>query len=498
MRPVRTINRPRLRSIENSGRERHASWLELFFDLVFVLAVAQVAYSFSHDLTVAGALRYFAVFALVWWAWVGYAFYANRFESEEAIYRLLMFAGMLGVAALAMSVRGAFTPVGAAAFTLSYVAVRAVLIILYARVAYYVPLAREFCVRYIIGFSLGAGLWLSSLLFPTPVRYWLWAAGFAVELFTPYLNNRIVNRTPFDTTHIPERFGLFTIIVLGEAVIAAAMGASQAGWGMSTVMTAASGFGIAAALWWINFEFVEDYALRRGGVWARYVYMYGHYVMVAGLVATGIGVEHAIKEAGTGEHLSLPTRGALIGGAALFLIAITAIRLASQICHLVWTRVIAIAVALALTAAGGLLPPSAVVCVLLLALVGEVWMESRYDESSEHDDPFGEQPVRCEHVKEARPVEPKTKGCEECLKGKQKWVHLRLCLSCGHVGCCDSSENKHASRHFRETEHPVMKSLEQGENWAWCYVDESFVTLNTQPGELHAPQEVLTDSRVGR
>jgi low temperature requirement protein LtrA len=481
MRPLRIINRPRLRSLEHSGRERHASWLELFFDLVFVLAVAQVAYSFSHDLSITGALRYFAVFAFVWWAWVGYAFYANRFESDEALYRLLMFAGMLDVAALAMSVRGAFTPEGVAAFTLSYVAVRAVLIVLYARAAYYVPLAREFCVRYIAGFSLGAALWLSSLFFAAPFRYWLWATGFAAELFTPFINNRIINRTPFDTSHMPERFGLFTIIVLGEAVIAAATGAAQVEWRVTNVLTAALGFGVAAAMWWIHFEFVEDYALRRGRAWARYLYMYGHYVMVAGIVATGIGVEHAIEEAGSGEHLSLSTRSTLLGGAALFLVAITAIRLASQICRLIWTRIIAIAIAFALMATGWFLPPLAVVCVLLLALAGEVWMESRYDESGPEES-LEEQPTRCEHVKEARPVEPRTKGCEECLKGKQKWVHLRLCLSCGHVGCCDSSENKHASRHFRETEHPVMKSLEQGEDWDWCYVDESFVTINMQAG----------------
>lgn len=481
MRPARTISRLRLRSLENPGRERHASWLELFFDLVFVFAVSRVAYSFSHDLTVGGAAHYFAVFAFVWWAWVGYAFYANRFESEETTYRLLMFTGMLGVAALAVSVRGAFTPQGAAAFTLSYVAVRAVLIILYARAAYYVPLAREYCVRNIIGFSFGAGLWLGSLLFPAPARYWLWAAGFATELFTPYLNNRLINRTPFDTSHIPERFGLFTIIVLGEAVIAAATGASQVDWRMASVLTAVLGFGVASALWWIHFEFVEDYALRRGRVWARYLYMYGHYVMVTGIVATGIGVEHAIEEAASGEHLSLATRSALLGGVILFLVAVTAIRLASQICHLIWTRTIAIAIAVTLLVMGGWLSPLAVVCLLLLALAGEVWMESCYDESSEADESIPEPPVRCEHVKEARNFEPQTNGCEECLKGKQKWVHLRLCLSCGHVGCCDSSEYKHASRHFRETEHPVMKSIEPGEDWAWCYADEIFVTLNTQP-----------------
>jgi uncharacterized UBP type Zn finger protein len=78
----------------------------------------------------------------------------------------------------------------------------------------------------------------------------------------------------------------------------------------------------------------------------------------------------------------------------------------------------------------------------------------------------------CEHVKLIQDVKPKTKGCEECLKIGQKWVHLRECLICGHVGCCDSSIGKHATKHFHATKHPVMRSIEPGEAWGWCYVDE--------------------------
>ena len=78
----------------------------------------------------------------------------------------------------------------------------------------------------------------------------------------------------------------------------------------------------------------------------------------------------------------------------------------------------------------------------------------------------------CTHVKEIRPVHAKINGCEECLKIGDSWVHLRLCLSCGHVGCCDSSKNKHATKHFRSTKHPIMQSIEPGEDWKWCYVDE--------------------------
>ena len=70
-------------------------------------------------------------------------------------------------------------------------------------------------------------------------------------------------------------------------------------------------------------------------------------------------------------------------------------------------------------------------------------------------------------------VQPRTPGgCEECLASGSRWVHLRLCLTCGHVGCCDSSPNRHATRHFHATSHPIVQSLEPGEDWRWCYADE--------------------------
>ena len=78
----------------------------------------------------------------------------------------------------------------------------------------------------------------------------------------------------------------------------------------------------------------------------------------------------------------------------------------------------------------------------------------------------------CGHLDQIRDVTPGSDGCAECLATGQEWVHLRICLTCGHVGCCDSSPGKHATGHFRETAHPVMKSIEPGETWGWCYVDE--------------------------
>ncbi len=83
----------------------------------------------------------------------------------------------------------------------------------------------------------------------------------------------------------------------------------------------------------------------------------------------------------------------------------------------------------------------------------------------------------CAHVSEIRDVAPHTEGCEECLKTGDQWVQLRLCRICGHVGCCDSSTNKHATKHFEATEHPVMQSAEPGQHWGWCYVDQKHVDL---------------------
>lgn len=81
----------------------------------------------------------------------------------------------------------------------------------------------------------------------------------------------------------------------------------------------------------------------------------------------------------------------------------------------------------------------------------------------------------CGHLGEVRPVVPSAPGCEQCLAAGTRWVHLRICMICGHVGCCDSSPNRHATRHHAETRHPIMRSLEPGEAWGWCFPDRAML-----------------------
>ena len=83
--------------------------------------------------------------------------------------------------------------------------------------------------------------------------------------------------------------------------------------------------------------------------------------------------------------------------------------------------------------------------------------------------------MACTHQSMVHEVTPSAEGCEECLRIGSGWVHLRICLTCGHVGCCDNSPNKHASRHFKETGHPIIQSFDSDEDWRWCYIDKEFV-----------------------
>lgn len=78
----------------------------------------------------------------------------------------------------------------------------------------------------------------------------------------------------------------------------------------------------------------------------------------------------------------------------------------------------------------------------------------------------------CPHLSQIKHVKAKVHGCEECLRTGDQWVHLRLCMTCGHIGCCDDSKNKHATKHFHATKHPIIRSIEPGEEWGWCFVDE--------------------------
>ncbi len=317
----------RLRPLQQPETGRHASWLELFFDLVFVVAVSQVAHLLGGDLTPAALAQFAALFTLVWWSWLGYTFYADFFESDDLFYRLTMFSGMFGMAALAVSAPHALDG-GAVPFVWSFLAVRAFLLLLYLRARVQVPVARAFADRFLLASGAGATFWLSSLFVPDSLRPWLWAVGFVVEATSLWVRNGQLRALPFDSEHIPERFGLFVILVLGEAVLAVTGGIAGEEWGVRAVLVGALCFGLAASLWWLYFDFTETGGARGGWSWRTQEYIYSHLPLALGLVLVGVGAEHAILEA---EEATLPPEARLLlaGGSALALLAMTALRLSA-------------------------------------------------------------------------------------------------------------------------------------------------------------------------
>lgn len=370
------VARPQLRTLTDT-EARHASNLELFFDLVLAVAIAALGQSLTSNPSGTGFLRFAALFVPVWWAWVGYTFYADRFESDDFLYRLLVLTAMLAIAGVAVNTGDAFVSTSASLrLAASYVAVRLILVVLYVRAYRSEPLARPLCSRYALGFSVGAAVWSASLLVNPPARFWLWAAGLAVELATPLLSSSAITRVPFHASHIPERFGSFTIVVLGETVVLTATGVGGT-LHFTAGVIAVSGFLMAAAEWWVYFEFVDTSPLRRGLV-AGQTYIYGHLMIFMGITATGAGVLLAIRHAGR-SSLPLGDRAALCGGVAAFLLPLGVI-------HLVNTRRVRNAaivsrlgvgsLAVALAAGGFALTPVATTGLLLAALVGQVVLES--------------------------------------------------------------------------------------------------------------------------
>ena len=377
---------PQLRTLA-ADDTRHSTWLELFFDLVFVVAVAQLGLELSHDVSAEGFGWFLVYFVPVWWAWMGFTFYANRFDTDDLPYRLLVFLAMLGVAALATTVSAAFggAPQG---FVLSYVFVRLVLLVLYARAIRHVQEGRAVAVFFFGAFAAAVFVWALSLEFDAPARYWLWALALAIELPAPIVGWRLIRSAPVDPRHAPERLGLLTIIVLGESVFAVVLGVTDVTWSSGAISAAVGGFLCAAAFWWIYFEFVNpEYVFaalgRRGRPLRGLVFVYANFPVIAGLAALGIGVKLAILSAGSDPAYD-ETGWLLCAGLALSMGGLAAVELVTPSSSFridFGLRLATVVLALALIPFASGISPVVVVWILAAALVLQVLVElSRHEE----------------------------------------------------------------------------------------------------------------------
>jgi len=306
----RWIDPPRLRSVEDPGADRGATWTELFFDLVFVVAVVRLSTAFLNDVTVHGFLVFAGLFIPLWLLWTGFTFYSDRFDTDDAIHRLFMLAGMFCVAAMAAAVTGVAAGTNSTAFAIAYVAARAVAIALYGRAWIHLPQARPLVNVYLAAPTFSIALWLVAFAFPTPLRYVLWAVGLLMELATPLAARRRQSAAPLDTSHLPERMGLFTIVVLGETVLSVVIGTDNVAWSVETVVAALLGFAIGAAFWWVYFDFVDteliDHSLGGGQA-----YLFAHLPLLIGLATIGPGVRLALQDVSGGDAADSSRLGCL-------------------------------------------------------------------------------------------------------------------------------------------------------------------------------------------
>ena len=311
-----------------TDEERSASRLELFFDLAFVLVVAELAIELRDDVTPQGALKFAGLFATVWWAWVSATLYANRFDHDDVLYRLTKLASMAAVVGLAASATDA-TGERFGIFVGCQIALRALLVLQYARAYRHVEKARPVARLYILGGLAGALLWALSLLVPRPLAFALWAAAVLVEVLVPLIATRASADVPLHVAHLPDRFALFVILVLGESVAGVAHGLYDAEWGPSAIPVAVLSFVLAAALWWSYFDLAGARAKRLlnevGGDRSEHshdVYIFGQLPLTLALAAIGAGIELAVVESGQGE-VPTGTRLLLAGGVAVYLVSMT-------------------------------------------------------------------------------------------------------------------------------------------------------------------------------
>jgi low temperature requirement protein LtrA len=299
----------RIRMTARATDEPHraASQLELLFDLTFVIAIASLTARYAHALADGHALEklvpFLQVFFAIWWAWINFTWFASSFDTDDVPYRLLTMVQMAGVLVIAAGLPAALEHGDFGAVALGYVIMRLGLVAQWLRVAVDDPASRGLALRYAIGITIAQAAWV--LWLGLDAKSLLFFAGLVVlELAIPRWAER---KRPgsWHPHHIAERYGLFTIILLGESVFAASTGVDRAlaagGVSVPLVAVAVSALALVFALWWLYFlqPAGDGLASHRD---RSYLWGYGHYGIFAALAAVGAGLEVAVEH--TGHHVA--------------------------------------------------------------------------------------------------------------------------------------------------------------------------------------------------
>jgi low temperature requirement protein LtrA len=303
--------------------------LELFFDLVFVLAITQCTALMSHEPTWAGLAKGLLVLGVLWWSWVGYAWLTSVVDPEEGAVRIVLFAAMAGLLIAAICVPDAFSSL-ALEFALAYGVVRAAHIALFVLASRDDPALRRSVAGLAVGTAIGVGLLIGASFFDGLAQAGIWALALVLDMADPFLFGS--EGWKLVPGHFAERHGLIILIALGESIVAIGVGA-EAHLSVGIAAAAILGVALAAELWWIYFDVVALVSARRlaraeeGRIrneLARDAYSYLHFPMVAGIILAALGLKETLGA--VGDPLGTVLGFALLGGVALYLFGHVAFR----------------------------------------------------------------------------------------------------------------------------------------------------------------------------
>jgi low temperature requirement protein LtrA len=301
-----------------SDEEHRASTpLELLFDLCFVVAVSQAASELNHSISGGrlgpGIVGYLMVFFAIWWAWMNFTWFASAYDTDDLAYRLLTFVQITGALILAAGVAGAFEHGDYATITLGYVVMRVAMVAQWLRAARADPEGRAVALRYAVGITVLQAGWVARVFLPHSWGDATFVVLAAAELCVPLWAERGGRPTTWHPAHISERYGLFTLIVLGESVAAATIAIQEA---VSSNRLSASLVGIGGGglllvfgLWWWYFEHPAEDGLRLTPRLA-FLWGYAHYAVFAAIAAFGAGLEVAVTST-EGGGVASPRTAAL-------------------------------------------------------------------------------------------------------------------------------------------------------------------------------------------
>ncbi len=317
------------RSVQDRQHDRSVTFLELFYDLVYVVLIAELAHSLATDVTVGSVAGFAFLFTIVWWAWFNGSSYHDLHGNDDVRTRVFTFLQMFTVAAMAVFAHNALGD-GSVGFALSYATFQLILTYLWWRTGVHDPQHRPLSQPYVIAFLITTLLFLVSTLVPPPIRFYLWGLALIISLLLPLHTFRQSRTTPGASEQIErvlnvspalvERFGLFTIIVLGEVVagtIRGVAGTDQLTWLVG--VTGALGMLIAIGIWWIYFGLLAHHPpIATASKVTQWFYL--HLPLTAGIAAAGAAVLSLIEH--SGEPLEAAASWLVVGSVALVLVCV--------------------------------------------------------------------------------------------------------------------------------------------------------------------------------